>query len=111
MKEKWNNVIAPGLIIAGAVAVFIALTIFMINDQPVGAEQTPFDHASCQYPYRLSNPVDGCDNSDPACPAEIKAGICPATPDQDPIFPKMDAPTASQEVVSAPTPVKKGCFE
>lgn len=26
------------------------------------------DHSNCQYPNRLSNPPDGCDNSDPARP-------------------------------------------
>lgn len=33
----------------------------------------PFDHSNCQYPMRWSNPVDGCDNSDPAVPECIKA--------------------------------------
>lgn len=33
----------------------------------------PFDHSNCQYPDRWSNPVDGCDNSDPAVPECIKA--------------------------------------
>lgn len=32
-----------------------------------------FDHSNCQYPDRWSNPVDGCDNSDPAVPECIKA--------------------------------------
>lgn len=33
---------------------------------------TTFDHSDCQYPYRWSNPIDGCDNSDPAVPECIK---------------------------------------
>ncbi len=33
----------------------------------------PFDPANCQYPDRWSNPVGGCDNSDPAVPECIKA--------------------------------------
>lgn len=33
----------------------------------------PFSHENCQYPDRWSNPVDGCDNSDPAVPECIKA--------------------------------------
>lgn len=33
----------------------------------------PFTHEYCQYPDRWSNPVDGCDNSDPAVPECIKA--------------------------------------
>lgn len=39
-------------------------------------EPTPFDHSVCQYPQRVSNPANGCDNSDPACPLEIKGGSC-----------------------------------
>lgn len=35
-----------------------------------------FDHSQCQYPDRLSNPANGCDNSDPACPLETKGGSC-----------------------------------
>lgn len=31
-----------------------------------------FDHSNCQYPDRWSNPIDGCDNSDPAVPECIK---------------------------------------
>lgn len=38
--------------------------------QPASAA---FDHSNCQYPDRWSNPVDGCDNSDPAVPECIKA--------------------------------------
>jgi len=32
------------------------------------------DHSNCQYPNRLSNPVNGCDNSDPANPQCMKVG-------------------------------------
>jgi len=32
-----------------------------------------FSHENCQYPDRWSNPIDGCDNSDPAVPECIKA--------------------------------------
>lgn len=31
-----------------------------------------FDHSQCQYPNRWTNPVDSCDNSDPAVPECIK---------------------------------------
>lgn len=49
------------------------------------ADQTPtFDHFQCQYPLRTTNPVNGCDNSDPACPAEIKGGTC-TPPQQKPV--------------------------
>jgi len=32
-----------------------------------------FSHENCQYPDRWSNPVDSCDNSDPAVPECIKS--------------------------------------
>lgn len=41
--------------------------------QTVNADPAPFDHSNCQYPDRWSNPIDGCDNSDPAVPECIKA--------------------------------------
>lgn len=37
-------------------------------------DAVPFDHSQCQYPSRASNPVDGCDNSDPARPECMKLG-------------------------------------
>lgn len=37
------------------------------------AQDVQFDHSNCQYPERWTNPVDGCDNSDPAVPECIKA--------------------------------------
>lgn len=70
------------LILAGVagVALAIALTVALpaqTRPQPANAAQTspsaPFDHSDCQYPDRWSNPVDGCDNSDPAVPECIKA--------------------------------------
>lgn len=39
--------------------------------QPASAAQA-FDHSNCQYPYRWTNPANGCDNSDPAVPECIK---------------------------------------
>lgn len=52
----------------------------------VGAQATAsFDHSTCQYPDRVSNPVDGCDNSDPACPEITKgATSCPSDKDKEP---------------------------
>lgn len=43
----------------------LALTSFLFGKEPAAVEP-PFDHSVCQYPYRASNPADGCDNSDPA---------------------------------------------
>lgn len=34
----------------------------------------PFDHSMCQYPDRTTNPPNGCDNSDPCDPANVKGG-------------------------------------
>lgn len=33
-----------------------------------------FDHSNCQYPDRTTNPPNGCDNSDPCDPANVKGG-------------------------------------
>ena len=35
--------------------------------------QEVFSHENCQYPDRWTNPVDGCDNTDPAVPECIKS--------------------------------------
>lgn len=70
----------------------------------VVGQQTPastvqaqsFDHSQCQYPDRTSNPVNGCDNSDPCDPANVKGGdgsckpveqTTPAEPVQVPVQP------------------------
>jgi hypothetical protein len=46
-----------------------------IRTQPVSAnEAMPFDHSQCQYPDRTTNPVDGCDNSDPCDPQSAAKG-------------------------------------
>lgn len=64
--------------LAGA-APIIGILVGLIAAQliPVAKAETPapvqFDHSNCQYPDRWSNPVDGCDNSDPAVPECIKA--------------------------------------
>ncbi len=63
-------------VIGGAI-VIVALALNILapvetKTQPASAVSPAFDHSSCQYPYRWSNPVDGCDNSDPAVPECIK---------------------------------------
>lgn len=52
---------------------FLALLPAQSKPQEAGAAQQPYDHSNCQYPYRWTNPADGCDNSDPAVPECIKA--------------------------------------
>lgn len=62
--------VALAFVIVGISAVLPVKT----QPQPTSASQTvPFDHSSCQYPDRWSNPPNGCDNSDPAVPECIKA--------------------------------------
>lgn len=39
-----------------------------------------FDHSQCQYPNRTTNPVDGCDNTDPCDPANTKGGSGECSP-------------------------------
>lgn len=76
--------------------------IFGLNSQPVSAQSLVFDHSNCQYPNRLSNPPDGCDNSDPARPECMKFGTeecdLPYPDGSIPIFVPETPPAASQEV-------------
>ena len=52
---------------------------YMVGRSNNTANAQSFDHSQCQYPARATNPVDGCDNTDPACPELIKgATTCPA---------------------------------
>ena len=53
----------------------VAISLILFSMFRVGAlEPLPFDHTLCQYPLRSTNPIDGCDNSDPAIPeCQIKA--------------------------------------
>lgn len=69
MKRLILSAVVAGLTV---VAVSAALPV-QTRPQPASASETaPFDHSNCQYPDRWSNPVDGCDNSDPAVPECIK---------------------------------------
>lgn len=91
---------ATKLILAGLSSAIVAVGIMTVmpvqtQPQPAGAQQQSdkydgdctgqetvgrcadkpliFSHEHCQYPDRWSNPVDGCDNSDPAVPECIKS--------------------------------------
>lgn len=80
-----------------------ALLFFVAN---VGANEA-FDHMTCQYPSRQSNPVDGCDNTDPACPEEIKGGTCkPHVEAKD----KTPQPTAQPTKAPIVEPAKHSCY-
>lgn len=41
---------------------------------PISGKPNPYCHTDCQYPDRTTNPVGGCDNSDPCDPANVKGG-------------------------------------
>jgi hypothetical protein len=113
MKEKWNNVIAPGLIIAGAVAVFIVIAIFLMTDvdaAPVAGQPETFTE-KYQCPFYENVDAKGC-VPPPNLTCNADWTVC--TPKEDasaPISTPETPPAASQAVVSTPTPVKKGCYE
>lgn len=82
MREKWDNVIVPALVILVAAGAFVWITIILISPDRSAAQsalfpaqERPFDHSNCQYPFRKSNPVNGCDNSDPADPIKAAKGV------------------------------------
>lgn len=59
-------------------AIFVTLSLiaigFMVGTL-VYSDMKTFDHMQCQYPYRSTNPPNGCDNSDPCDPLDaIKGG-------------------------------------
>jgi hypothetical protein len=67
--------------------------------QPANAAQT-FDHSNCQYPDRTTNPPDGCDNTDPACPETVKGGSgdCPESDNQQNIVENAVIPTKTEPI-------------
>ena len=65
---------------------------------PAQISAQTFDHSQCQYPDRTTNPVDGCDNSDPCDPANVKGGsgdcsdVVTPQPVIEPVAPVTQAP-------------------
>ena len=60
-----------------AIIAIISLLVTVINSASAAAPEstkTTFDHSTCQYPERSTNPPDGCDNSDPCDPTNVKGG-------------------------------------
>lgn len=98
------DVIPVIVIIAVAVAAAIAMFIWLDQSGKTtyAAAQPVFDHSNCQYPNRLSNPPDGCDNTDPARPECMKFGTedcsLPYNDGTIPTTPASVAPAASQSV-------------
>lgn len=98
-KQKILIIILIGLAISGwALA---------LSNSFIAKADEPFDHSVCQYPYRLSNPANGCDNSDPACPLEIKGGTCenyqPTEKELEPWTP-VETTKPVENIMVSPTP-------
>lgn len=81
--SKFETFWFPLGVIVVAVILFLWVAVRLIMHEPIipetnayskGNESVTFDHSDCQYPNRLSNPPDGCDNSDPARPECMKIG-------------------------------------
>lgn len=68
-------------IILGLLIGLIAAQLVGTTPKPTSAQQSaPFDHSQCQYPDRTTNPPNGCDNTDPCDPANVKGGSGDCTP-------------------------------
>lgn len=87
----------------------VILLAFWTAGSFIAGQQTPapavqaqsFDHSQCQYPDRTTNPPNGCDNSDPCDPSNVKGGSgdCVEAPQE---------PVAEQPAVVAPAPSTTG---
>ena len=77
----------------------------------IDGQPPAFDHSDCQYPYRWSNPADGCDNSDPAVPECIKASDSQASEQAciDAFVKAHQEPTTTETPVEVVTPAKGVC--
>lgn len=70
-KTHFNPLLIAILLLAGLA--FVAYILF-VSPRAIAETAQPFDHSNCQYPFRESNPPDGCDNSDPADPLTVTKG-------------------------------------
>jgi hypothetical protein len=97
------------VVIVAIVAAFLLFCCYkLIIDEPIfgktAAAAESFDHSGCQYPYRTTNPPNGCDNSDPCDPTKTKGGSGDCD-DVTPIPPIQSPPASSHEVEKPPTVV------
>lgn len=76
--SRMSTIVIVAFIVGGLIG-YIAGYASASNEKTASAQAVPFDHSNCQYPERWSNPVDGCDNSDPAVPECIKAAYSQAS--------------------------------
>lgn len=68
-----NKLLGGALVVQLVILGTLLIAPAQSRTQPASAAQA-FDHSNCQYPDRTTNPVDGCDNSDPCDPAQTKGG-------------------------------------
>lgn len=68
-----NKLLGGALVVQLVILGTLLIAPAQSRTQPASAAQA-FDHSNCQYPDRTTNPVDGCDNSDPCDPAQVKGG-------------------------------------
>lgn len=96
--------VIPVLVMFVAVGIFLWIAYFLLIEDSAGAvksqpvSEVVFDHSNCQYPNRLSNPANGCDNSDPARPECMKFGTEECEVGLEPDLQNQSAPEASHAV-------------
>jgi len=84
-----NKLLTGALLVQ--IVVFGTLLIAPAETRTQPASAAPaFDHSNCQYPDRTTNPPNGCDNSDPCDPAQVKGGSGDCLPQPSTVAP---APT------------------
>ena len=105
--STFSDKVFPAIVIVVAVVGFLFVAYKLVMNEPifgfsqntVSASTAPFDHSDCQYPNRLSNPVDGCDNTDPARPECMKFG----TEDCTIVNSEPESPPAASGEVKTPS--------
>lgn len=93
MPNRFTEFWFPLVFIVVGVIGFLYVAWWLLSGQVNASSVPAFDHSQCQYPLRQSNPIDGCDNSDPADPSTAAKG------GDESILPAIVAPAASQAVV------------
>lgn len=80
----------PFVIVAAISILVTAVSLALYPTNTKSVQASAFDHSVCQYPFRTTNPADGCDNSDPANPLCAVKGLpedCTEGFDKDPTPP------------------------
>lgn len=112
MKKLILGAVAGSIVLSGVFALLPAQTRTQPTQAATSNTSEPFDHSNCQYPNRWSNPVDGCDNSDPAVPECVGKGTTEAEERAciDAFVKKHQEPVAPTEPVqTAPAPIINQC--